>query len=135
MVETPEACSSSEMVNPSSTVNGGHAWAQASKQVVSPAGSLVKAYSVWPLAPTITSPRLPTSASPTAGAAVSAAGAWAVAGSGAGAGAGAAAGAGASAGASGAAASPLIRVASAAWANQTPPTPCPLVSPGAPSPA
>ena len=65
---TPEAGSSSEMVKPSSTVSGGQAWAQASKQVVSPAGSLVKAYRVWPFAPTITSPRSPTVARSTTGA-------------------------------------------------------------------
>src|SRR6478609_4985836 len=88
-VLTPAWFSSSEMVKPGSTVSGGQAAAHSSTQAVLVWVSSVNAYRVWPFAPTITSPRLPTVARSTTGPAGAAAGA----GSGAGAGAGSAAGA------------------------------------------
>src|SRR3954469_12772606 len=86
-VLTPAWFSSSEMVKPGSTVSGGQAAAHSSTHAVLVWVSSVNAYRVWPFAPTMTSPRLPTVGKPTAGPAGAAAGA------GSGAGAGSAAGA------------------------------------------
>src|SRR5664279_2787379 len=116
------------MVKSPATVSGGQHLAHASKQDVPFSGSLVNAYRVWPFPPTITSPMLPTWARATTVPASAAPGAGVAAGAGAGAVA-------AAAGPEAAAASPLINFPSAPSAYQTPPTPWPLVSPGAPSPA